>query len=87
MGVGIFAGGLAEYWEPELTAAPVKLPVLVRIGDHDSLQSSADYLVAQLKNSGWPAERIDSKRFQGGHAWTPDMIRDTYDWAKAFAAP
>jgi len=84
-GVGIFAGGLAEYWEPELSAAPIKLPVFIRIGDQDSLQSSADNLVNQLRQTGWPAERIDSQRFQGGHKWSPEMIRDAYRWAKSFA--
>ena len=84
-GVGIFAGGLAEYWEPELSAATLKVPVFIRMGNQDSLQRSADSLVAQLKNSGWPAERIDSQRFDGGHIWLPEMIRDAYRWAKSFA--
>jgi predicted esterase len=84
-GVGIFAAGLGEYWEPELSAAPIKLPVFIRVGDQDSLQSTADSLVNQLRHTGWPAERIDSQRFQGGHKWSPEMIRAAYDWAKAFA--
>jgi predicted esterase len=83
-GVGLFAGGLAEYWEPELTAAPVKLPVLIRVGDQDPLQRYADSLEKQLRFSGWPAERIDNQRFKGGHAWSPDMIRDTYKFTKSF---
>lgn len=84
-GVGIFGAGIAEYWQPELTLAPIKLPVLIRMGDQDSLRLTADSLVMQLLNSGWTAERIDSKRFQGGHQWSPEMIRDAYNWAKAFA--
>ena len=84
-GVGIFAGGLAEDWRAELYSAPFKVPVFARVGDRDSLQAMTDSLVNQLKSSGWPAERIDSQRFQGGHKWSPEMIRDAYRWAKSFA--
>jgi predicted esterase len=81
-GVGIFAGGIAENFRAEFSAAPIKLPVLVRIGTRDSLQSYGDALITQLKASGWPDERLDGKRFEGGHAWSPDMIREAYNWAK-----
>jgi poly(3-hydroxybutyrate) depolymerase len=83
-GVGIFGAGIAEDWTGELYAAPVKLPVLLRVGDQDSHQAYTDWLVAQLTSAGWPAERIDSHRFQGGHRWSPDMIRDAFNWMKAF---
>jgi predicted esterase len=84
-GVGIFAGGMAENWEAEFSAAPVKLPVFVRMGDRDSLQRHADSLVNQLAFSGWTRDRIDSQRFPGGHEWSPEMIRDAYAWARSFA--
>jgi len=83
-GVGIFASGIAENWEAEFAAAPAKLPVLLRVGDADSLQRYTDSLVAQLTRGGWPAERIDSQRFVGGHKWSPEMIRDAFKWAKSF---
>lgn len=84
-GAGIFAAGISEYWEPELKAAPIKLPVYIRVGDTDPLQRTADSLVNQLFYSGWPKERIDSQLFNGGHAWAPEMIRYSYSWAKSFA--
>jgi poly(3-hydroxybutyrate) depolymerase len=84
-GVGIFGAGIAENWMAEFAAAPAKVPVLVRVGDADSLQSYADSLVLQLKSSGWPDERIDSQRFAGGHTWSPEMIRDAFRLAKSFS--
>jgi predicted esterase len=82
-GVGIFGAGIAEDWTAELAAAPSKIPVVVRAGDKDSLQVYADSLVIQLKSAGWPAERVDAQRFAGGHTWTPEMIRETFNWTKA----
>jgi len=83
-GVGVFASGLAENITSDLRAAPVKLPVVVRVGDADAVyQPLADELVTQLLGAGWPAARVDSRRFAGGHAWSPDMIRETFDLAKA----
>jgi predicted esterase len=81
-GVGIFGAGLAENFTAELSGAPFKLPVLIRVGDQDSLRSYADSLVVQLTATGWPPERIDSKRFQGGHTWSPEMIREAFQFAK-----
>ena len=81
-GVGIFGAGLAENFVAELLQAPVKLPVLIRIGDRDSFGSYTYSLVAQLASAGWPPERVDSQRFPGGHQWAPEMIRDAYNWAK-----
>jgi len=83
-GLGIFAGGMAENWEAEFAAAPAKVPVLLRVGDQDSLQLHTDSLVAQLIRGGWPTERIDSQRFVGGHKWSPEMMRDAFNWAKSF---
>jgi dienelactone hydrolase len=75
-GVGVFASGLAEDITPDLRAAPVKLPVVVRVGDADTgYQPLADLLVTQLMGAGWPPARVDSRRFVGGHTWSPDMIR------------
>jgi predicted esterase len=82
-GVGVFGAGIAEPWTEELAAAPIKLPVLVRVGERDSLRTYADSLVAQLTSAGWPRERIDSQRFDGGHTWSPEMIRDAFNWAKS----
>jgi predicted esterase len=84
-GVGVFAGGLAEPWETELTAAPVKMPVLIRVGEEDNFQRYADSLVGQLDRSGWPKERVDSQRFAGGHKWSPEMIGDAFRFAKSFS--
>jgi poly(3-hydroxybutyrate) depolymerase len=84
-GVGVFGAGIAEDWSLELTAARVKTPVVVRVGDKDSLQVYADSLVLQLKGSGWPLERIDEKKFDGGHIWWPEMIRETFTLAKSFS--
>ena len=83
-GVGVFASGLAENITSDLRAAPIKLPVVVRVGDADAVyQPLADELVTQLLGAGWPSARVDSRRFVGGHAWSPDMIRETFDLAKA----
>ena len=38
-GVGIFGAGIAENFVSDLLAAPVKLPVLVRIGNQDTLRN------------------------------------------------
>jgi len=81
-GVGIFGAGIAENFVGDLSRAPVKMPVSIRIGDQDSLRNYADSLVAQLTAAGWPPERIDSKRFQGGHMWSPEMMRDAFHFAK-----
>jgi poly(3-hydroxybutyrate) depolymerase len=83
-GVGIFGAGIAEDWQSQLVTARVKTPVFVRVGEGDSLRPYADSLASQLKATGWPAERINYKTFAGGHAWGPEMIRDTFDWAKSF---
>ena len=83
-GVGIFASGVAEDISADLRAAPVKIPVVVRVGDTDTFhQPFADQLVSSLMAAGWPAARVDSRRFAGGHAWSPDMIREAYDLAKS----
>jgi predicted esterase len=82
-GIGIFGAGIAEDFARELSEAPAKLPVFIRIGERDSLRSYADGLVFQLTSAGWPPERIDSKRFPGGHTWSPDMIRDAFNFAKS----
>jgi poly(3-hydroxybutyrate) depolymerase len=81
-GVGIFGAGLAENFAQELSGAPVKLPVSIRVGDQDSLRKYADSLVVQLTATGWPPERIDSKRFPGGHTWSAEMIREAFQFAK-----
>jgi predicted esterase len=83
-GVGIFASGVAEDITAELRAAPAKIPVVVRIGDTDTFhQPFADRLVANLMDAGWPPARVDSRRFAGGHTWSPDMIREAFDLAKS----
>jgi len=82
-GVGVFGAGIAEDWTAEFATAPLKIPVVVRAGDKDSHQVYADSLVVQLKSAGWPDERVDAQRFDGGHMWTPEMIRETFNWAKA----
>ena len=81
-GVGIFGAGIAENFVADLSQAPVKMPVLIRVGDQDSLRNYADSLAAQLGTAGWPAERIDNKRFQGGHMWSPEMMREAFHFAK-----
>ena len=83
-GVGVFGAGMAEDWFEDLTTASVKVPVVIRIGDGDSLRYYAQSLYAQLTLTGWPKDRIDFKVFQGGHTWSPELIRDTYNWAKSF---
>src|SRR5439155_10330770 len=83
-GVGVFASGVAEDISADLRAAPVKMPVVVRVGDMDTLhQTFADALSSELAASGWPASRVDSRRFAGGHTWTPDMIREAFDLAQS----
>lgn len=83
-GVGIFGAGIAEDWRSQYITAPIKVPTYIRIGEGDALRRYADSLVRQLQDTGWPAERVNFKTFAGGHAWSPDMIRDTFHWAKGF---
>jgi poly(3-hydroxybutyrate) depolymerase len=83
-GVGVFGAGMAEEWFDELSTSPVKIPVLIRVGDQDSLKLYAHSLLVQLQASGWPRERVDYKIFEGGHTWNPEMIRETFNWSKAF---
>jgi predicted esterase len=82
--VGIFGAGVAEDWRSQFMIAPVKVPTYVRVGEGDSLRGYADSLVKQLQETGWPAERINYKTFAGGHGWSPEQIRDTFNWAKTF---
>jgi predicted esterase len=82
--VGVFAAGLLEDFTADFRAAPVKMPVVIRVGDTDTThQPLADELARQLLASGWPPARVDSRRFAGGHAWSPDMIQATFDLAKS----
>ncbi|MET0595851.1 MAG: hypothetical protein ABW133_24340 [Polyangiaceae bacterium] len=83
-GVGIFGAGMAEDYFAELPRSQVKLPVVIRIGSGDSLRYYAQSLYSQLTQAGWPKDRIDFKVFDGGHTWNPELIRDTFNWAKAF---
>jgi predicted esterase len=83
-GVGIFGAGIAEDWQSQLRTVSVKTPVFVRVGEGDTLRPYADSLASQLQATGWPKERINYETFAGGHTWRPDMIRDTFNWAKSF---
>jgi predicted esterase len=81
--VGVFASGVAEDITADLRVAPEKIPVVVRIGDTDTFhQPFASRLTANLLDAGWPPARVDSQSFAGGHTWTPDMVRETFDRAK-----